>query len=37
MKIEVIKYSDLPLDELIKKSEYDNDAGIDVRLKEKIL
>ena len=36
MKIEVIKYSDLPLDELIKKSEYDNDAGIDVRLKEKI-
>lgn len=34
MKIEVIKYSALDLNEMIKESEYDNDAGIDIRLKE---
>ena len=33
MKIEVIKYSALDLDEMIKESDYDNDAGIDIRLK----
>ena len=36
MKIEVIKYSALDLNEMIKESDYDNDAGIDIRLKEKI-
>ena len=36
MKIEVIKYSALDLNEMIKESEYDNDAGVDIRLKEKI-
>ena len=37
MKIEVIKYSALDLNEMIKESDYDNDAGIDIRLKEKIV
>lgn len=37
MKIEIIKYCELPTDELIKKSEYDNDAGIDIKLKENII
>ena len=37
MKIEVIKYSTLDLNEMIKESDYDNDAGIDIRLKEKIV
>ena len=32
MKIEVINYTSFDLDDLIKKSEYDNDAGIDIRL-----
>ena len=36
MHIEVIKYSALDLNEMIKESDYDNDAGIDIRLKEKI-
>ena len=34
MKIEVIKYSALDLNEMIKESDYDNDAGIDIRLIE---
>ena len=34
MKIEVIKYSALDLNEMIKESEYDNDAGVDIRLIE---
>lgn len=37
MKIEIINYSNLLLDDLIKKSEYDNDAGIDVRLTKDIV
>lgn len=36
MKIEVIKYCDLDIEALIKKSAYDNDAGVDIRLKEKV-
>ena len=36
MKIEVIKYSALDLNEMIKESDYDNDAGIDIRLKEEL-
>lgn len=34
MKIEVIKYSALDLEDMIKESEYDNDAGVDIRLIE---
>jgi len=34
MKIEVIKYSALDLKDMIKESEYDNDAGVDIRLTE---
>ena len=34
MKIEVIKYSALDLNDMIKESEYDNDAGVDIRLIE---
>ena len=34
MKIEVIKYSALGLEDMIKESEYDNDAGVDIRLIE---
>ena len=36
MKIEVIKYSTLDLKDMIKESEYDNDAGVDIRLIEDI-
>ena len=36
MKIEVIKYSALDLNEMIKESEYDNDAGVDIRLIENL-
>lgn len=36
MKIEIIKYCELDINELVKKSEYDNDAGIDIKLKEDI-
>lgn len=36
MKVEFIKYTDLPMDELIQTSPYDNDAGLDIKLKEKI-
>lgn len=36
MKIEIIKYSELEVSELIKKSAYDNDAGIDIKLIENI-
>lgn len=36
MKIEVIKYCSLDIDYLVKKSDYDNDAGVDVRLKDQI-
>ena len=36
MKIEVIKYCDLDIDSLVRKSNYDNDAGIDIRLKEQV-
>lgn len=36
MKIEIIKYSALDLKEMIKESEYDNDAGVDIRLIEDI-
>lgn len=34
MKIEVIKYSALDLEDMVKESEYDNDAGVDIRLIE---
>lgn len=36
MKIEYINYSNLELNDMIKKSEYDNDAGIDIRLIEEL-
>ena len=36
MKIEIIKYCKLDINELIKKSDYDNDAGIDIKIKEDI-
>lgn len=32
MKVEVINYTSFDLDDMIKKSPYDNDAGIDIRL-----
>lgn len=37
MKIEIINYSDLIIDDLIKKSPYDNDAGVDIRLIDDIV
>jgi dUTP pyrophosphatase len=37
MKVEFIKYTDLPMDELIQASPYDNDAGLDIKLKETIV
>lgn len=36
MKIEYINYTYLDINELVKVSEYDNDAGIDIRLKEEL-
>ena len=36
MKIEYINYTDLDINDLVKVSEYDNDAGIDIRLKEEL-
>lgn len=36
MKIEIIKYCELDINELIKKSDYDNDAGIDIKIKEDV-
>lgn len=36
MKIEIINYCDRDINDLIKVSDYDNDAGIDIKLKEKI-
>ena len=37
MKIEYINYTNLDIDDLVKVSEYDNDAGIDIRLKEELI
>lgn len=36
MKIEIIKYCDLDNTDLFKKSQYDNDAGIDIKLIDNI-
>ena len=36
MKIEYINYTELDINDLVKISEYDNDAGIDIRLKEEL-
>ena len=36
MKIELINYANVPIENMIKESPYDNDAGIDIRLREKI-
>ena len=36
MKIELINYSGLDIKDMTKASDYDNDAGVDIRLKEKI-
>ena len=36
MKIEIINYCDCDINDLIKVSDYDNDAGIDIKLKEYI-
>ncbi len=36
MKIELINYANVPIESMIKESPYDNDAGIDIRLRERI-
>lgn len=37
MKIEIINYCDCDINDLVKVSDYDNDAGIDIKLKENIV